>query len=67
MPKPKTVTVRKQKLPNKVTYVTVYLRACRNYEHPMSIHSYRFVAELWNAKCCRIIPYKLKVPNEKKK
>jgi len=56
MPKPKTVTV--------------YLRVCRYVWCPFAINEYRVAMQkkyLDRNKCCRIIPYKLKVPKERKR
>ena len=63
MPKPKTVTGRKRKLPNKVTYVTVYLRVCK--EHVTNIFMDDKFTYVKYGDCCHIIPYKLKLPKQR--
>ena len=54
MPKPKTVTV--------------YLRVCKKAVNPVRFVSldYQDINLNTTMKCCRIIPYKLKVPKERK-
>ena len=65
MPKPKTVTVKKQELRNKVTYVTVYLRVCENgYVEDREV-GFRKNKIAKVCKDCRIIPYKLRIPKDK--
>ena len=68
MPKPKTVTVSKSKLGNPVTkYVTVYLRVCKRHKENVysadTFREWKFI--LLESDCCRIIPYKLKIPRPK--